>query len=76
LLVRVAGSPLRAFLLFVCYAAIVAGWYEGDVVWWLALTALGAAMRTLSAVGQVRRYKAWLAEWNAMGAKDEPAPSA
>jgi len=35
---------------------------------------MGAAMRTLSAVGRVRRYKAWLAEWNAMGAKDEPAP--
>jgi hypothetical protein len=75
LLVRVAGSPLPAFLLFLGYAAIVAGWYEGQVVWWLALGSVGAAIRTLSAVGRVRRYKAWLAEWNAMGAKEEPPPS-
>jgi Na+/melibiose symporter-like transporter len=31
-------------------------------------------MRTLSAVGRVRRYKAWLAEWNSMGARVEPGP--
>jgi cytochrome bd-type quinol oxidase subunit 2 len=72
LLVRVAGSPLPAFLLFVGYAAVVAGWYEGDLTWWLALAAVGASMRTLSAVGRVRRYKAWLAEWNAMNATEQP----
>jgi len=74
LLVRAAGSPLGALLLFLGYAAIVAGWYDGQVVWWLALGSVGAAMRTLSAVGRVRRYKAWLAEWNAMGAREEPGP--
>jgi len=71
LLVRVAGSPLPALLLFFGYAAVVAGWYEGNVAWWLALAAVGASIRTLSAVGRVRRYKAWLAEWNAMGATAE-----
>ncbi len=74
LIVRVAGSPLPALLLFLGYAALVLGWYEGQVVWWLALGAVVGCLRTLSAIGQVRRYKAWLAEWNAMGAKDEPAP--
>src|ERR1022692_2478369 len=74
LLVRVAGSPLPAFLLFLGYAAIIAGWYEGTVVWWLALAAVGASLRTLSAVGRVRRYKAWLAEWNAMDTKEQQRP--
>jgi hypothetical protein len=74
LLVRVAGSPLPALLLFLVYAAVIAGWYEGQVVWWLALGSLGAAIRTLSAVGRVRRYKAWQAGWNAMGAREESAP--
>jgi hypothetical protein len=67
LLARLAGRPRAAWLLFAVYAAVVLGWYEGDVVWWLALGAVGAAIRTLSAVGQVRRYKAWQAQWQAMG---------
>jgi hypothetical protein len=74
--VRVAGSPLPALALFVGYAAIVVGWYQNNVPWWLALGAVGAALRTLSALGQVRRYKAWAAEWNAMGAPlRTPPPS-
>jgi hypothetical protein len=73
-LVRVAGSPLPAFLLSLCYAATVAAWWEGNVPWWLALAAIGAFIRTLSAIGQVRRYKAWVAEWNAMDAKEQPRP--
>lgn len=74
LFVRVAGSPRPAFLLFLCYTAIIFGWCEGTVAWWLGLAAVLASIRTLSAVGQLRRYKAWLAEWNAMGAKEEPSP--
>jgi hypothetical protein len=66
---------LGAFLLFLVYATVIIGWYEGQVVWWLALGSVGAAIRTLSAVGRVRRHKAWLAEWNAMGEKEEPPPS-
>jgi hypothetical protein len=75
LLVRVAGSPLPAFLLFLSYVAIVVGWSQGQVPWWLALAAVGASMRTLSALRRVRRYKAWMAEWNAMGATDQPQPN-
>jgi hypothetical protein len=73
-LVRVAGSPLPALVLLMCCALVVAGWYQGDVVWWLALAAVGASLRTLSAVGRVRRYRAWLAEWNAMGTPEQPHP--
>jgi hypothetical protein len=61
-------------LLFLCYVTIVVGWYQGTVVWWLALATVGASIRTLSAVGQLRRYKAWLAEWSAMGGKEDAAP--
>jgi len=75
LLVRVAGSPLPATVLFVAYAAVIFGWFQSPgVPWWLALGAAVAAIRTLSAVGTLRRYKAWLAEWSAMGAHNEPAP--
>jgi hypothetical protein len=70
--VRLAGSPLGALLLFVLYVAIVLGWYQGNVPWWLALGAVAAAVRTLSAIGKVRRYKAWSADWQAAGAEDEP----
>jgi len=74
LFVRVAGSPRKALLLLVCCAAVVVGWCGGDVVWWVGLAAVGVSIRTLSAIGQLRRYKAWLAEWNAMGDKEEPSP--
>jgi hypothetical protein len=74
LLVRVAGSPLPAFLLFLGYAAIVVSWSQGEAPWWLALVSVGASIRTLSAIGRLRRYKAWLAEWNAIGAAEQPRP--
>lgn len=71
---RVAGSPLGALLLLLVCATVIAGWYEGQVVWWLALGSVGAAMRTLSAVGRLRRYKAWLAEWNAITGEASAPP--
>jgi len=73
--VRFAGSPRGALLLFLLYAVIGWGWYEGQVSWWIALGAVGAAMRTLRAVRELRRYKAWLADWRSMsGAGVEPQP--
>jgi hypothetical protein len=64
--VRFAGSPRGALLLFLLYAAIGWGWYEGQVSWWIALGAVGAAVRTLRAVPELRRYEAWQAEWQSM----------
>jgi len=43
------------------------GWYLGHLTVWPLLVAVGTVFRTLSAVGSVRRYKAWAAEWEAMG---------
>jgi hypothetical protein len=74
LLVRMAGAPLPAIVLFLVCGVIVVGWSQGEVPWWLALGAVGGAFRTLSAVRHVRRYKAWRAEWEAMGATDQPRP--
>jgi hypothetical protein len=75
LTVRLAGAPRIAVLLWVGCAVVVAGWYEGYAPWWQALIAVAIAKRTLSAVGQLRRYKRWAAEWDAMGApEDKPAP--
>ena len=66
-LVRLAGSPLIALVLFVLYGMAILGWYQGHLAWWLALGAVGAAIRTLGAVRQVQRYKTWVSNWRAMG---------
>jgi hypothetical protein len=72
--VRLAGSPRGALLLFICYGVIWYGWYEGHTVWWVALGTVGAALRTLRARRDLQRYKAWLADWQAMGAQVVEAP--
>ena len=76
LLTRFAGSPRGALLLFVLYGAVGYCWWWGwqgwHVRWWVALGAVGAAFRTLGAIGRMRRYNAWLAEWRAMGGNDAP----
>lgn len=71
---RLAGQPPVAIVLFIGYAAVVLGWYQGHVAWWLAVGAVAAAFRTLGALRSMRRYKAWLAEWQAMGGVEEPTP--
>jgi hypothetical protein len=73
--VRLAGSPRGALLLFICYGVIWYGWYEGHTVWWVALGTVGAALRTLRAGRELRRYKAWLVDWQAMSGNDAPARS-
>ena len=70
------STPLGATLLFVMYGAIVLGWYEGHIAWWLALGTAGAASRTLGAIKKVRRYKSWLADWQAMSDQMQPAQPA
>jgi hypothetical protein len=70
---RVVGTRIMAALLFVAYAVIVVGWCEGSLPWWLALSTVVAAIRTFSAIRTVRRYKAWVSEWERMG---EPLNSA
>jgi hypothetical protein len=65
-IVMLAGAPVGALVLFALYTALIYGWYQGNVSWWVALAALGLAFRTLSAMGARRRYLGWKAEWEAM----------
>lgn len=63
---RLAGTPILAVLLFIGYGTVITGWFEGRLAWWWAAVAFLAALKTLKALGEVRRYKAWLAQWNAI----------
>jgi hypothetical protein len=63
-----------AVFLLLGSAIVILGWYAGGASGWLALAAAGTAMRTLSAFGQVRRYKVWRAEWETMGAPLHASP--
>jgi hypothetical protein len=73
--VRVAGSALGALVLFLGCGALVVAWYQGGVPWWVGVAAVAGVGRTLTAVKRVRRYKAWAAEWEAMGADNQPRPA-
>lgn len=69
---RLAGSPLGALLLLALCAWLMLDWYQGGgVPWWIALGAVGGVFRVFGALGRMRRYKAWLADWQAMGAEEE-----
>ena len=68
------GAPGGALVLFLLYAALILGWYEGSVSWWVALAAVGLAFRTLGAMAARRRYLGWEAEWRAMGTMSGDAP--
>jgi hypothetical protein len=72
---RLAGTPVVAVLLFIGYATVITGWFEGRMAWWWAALAFIAALKTLKALGEVRRYKAWLAQWNAMDGQAQAKPA-
>jgi hypothetical protein len=75
LFIRFTGSPLGALLLFALYVAIGVSWHQGVAPWWLALGAVGAALRTWRSVRHMRTYKRWRAQWQEMGEDDTPKPS-
>jgi hypothetical protein len=64
--VRFAGSPLGALVVLLACGGVVAGWYQGQLSWWLMFFALLVALRTVKAIAQVRRFKVWRGEWEAM----------
>lgn len=68
---RLTGIPVVAILLFIVYGTVIVAWSDGRVPWWWALFAAFAALRTLKAMGEVRRYKTWLANWNAMDEQEQ-----
>lgn len=69
---RVCGRPVTAMLLLLFCAALVLGWYAQQVPGLIAACAVMAALRTLKAVVQVRRYKAWAARWEAVVEEEKP----
>jgi hypothetical protein len=75
ILIRILGTPLIAACVFTVCAAVLFGWHQGQFTWLAALFAVAIGFRTWLSVRQVRRYKSWAREWNAMGATDEAASS-
>ncbi len=67
------GTPLVALPLFAACAAAGVEWFAGDAPWWLGVVALFTGLHTLSSLGQVSRYKAWAAKWQAMGEPEHAA---
>ena len=76
LLVRLMGAPPVATVLLVVWVGVGVAWSRGNLPGWLAFVALLAALRTLSAVRKMRRYKTWAAEWQAMGEPFSKPPQA
>ncbi len=73
LMVRFAGSRLGAFVLLALCAWGVVAWYLGNASEWLMMAALMAGLWTLKCIVRMRVYRAWAAEWEAMGADGAPA---
>lgn len=65
--VRVAGSPLGGIPLTLCGGWMILSWSEGHAPLWFALIGFFVIAKTFSSVKQVKRYKAWLKEWNSVG---------
>ena len=68
------GQPLRALAVYIASALAVVGWYNGHVVWWLALVSVFAAAKARGAVRQRRSYLLWQAAWQEMGGEVRPKP--
>ena len=66
-LTRLTGTPRVAALLIAVYALVIWGWSQGQVHGFLALIALAAIFQTLGAMREVRTYKNWKTNWDAMG---------
>jgi hypothetical protein len=72
---RLAGTPVVGLLLFIGSCTVIAGWFQGRMPWWFAAVAFLLALKTLKALGEVRRYKAWLVQWNAMDGQAQAKPA-
>ncbi len=78
MLTRLMAGRLMSIMLLLACGAIGLGCFAGEASWWLGLVALFMVLQTLSAIGQVRRYKEWAAKWQAMAGPvgaQRPAPA-
>jgi hypothetical protein len=65
-----AGRPLVGWPLIGVAALLICSWFTGRTDWWWGLLSAAFAIRTFSAMSALRRYNAWLVEWQAMGGTD------
>lgn len=65
--VRIAGSPVAGIPLMLGGGWLILTWAHGDAPLWFALIGFFVIAKTFSSVKQVKRYKAWLKEWNSVG---------
>jgi hypothetical protein len=72
-LTRFLSTRRVSAALYVGCPAAVLGWFGGAVPWWLALLAFCLMGTVSKAVNQARRYDAWRASWDAMGAPAQAA---
>lgn len=75
LITRFLGTPWIATLLYIGCALTVLGWAGGGTSWWVALAAVCFAANVYKAVHDVRKYKQWWADWEAMGSAPGMAAS-
>jgi hypothetical protein len=55
------------------FAGLILSWHQGGgAPWWLALASVAGILKVFSAVGKMRRYNAWLKDWNGMTEEEEP----
>jgi len=74
---RFAGSRWGAWPLSMVLAGLILNWHQGGgVPWWIALASVAGIFKVLGAVGKMRRYNAWLEDWNAMTEEEEPPSTA
>lgn len=71
IMVRVAGTPVCAIPLTLAGMWLIFMWTQGGASVWLALLGCFIAVRTVSAVRQRSRYKAWRKQWDSMGNSDK-----
>jgi uncharacterized membrane protein len=69
--VRMAGSPLLGIPLALGGMWLIFVWTQGGRSVWFALIGCFLILRTISCAKQVRRYKAWRKEWDAMGTQGQ-----
>ncbi len=67
LITRIMGTPWVAAALYAFCGLVVLGWASGEVSWWVGVAALCFAWNVGKAVHDLRRYKRWWADWEAMG---------
>jgi hypothetical protein len=72
--VRIAGYPLGGIALVLLGGWMMLSWYQGQASFFFALIGFFVIAKTLASLMKMKRYQAWLKEWNSVGTfGQEPA---